>query len=276
MIDQRVPFVLVSACGVGRDVAVHFLPERMIFGQGLGRGDIQPGRLQVAGAEGFREVVLIDRGSASDVVEERSGLHLGEELGIDKIPRGLVFGEDVDDMIGGGQPQMPGGELAQMPQAAMQPQMGAPEQKKPGFFQSDAGRAAIGTFADTLVKLRSGVDPGIMQNFQRQQQMQAQQQRDEAQRYAGLEDYGKRKEIDKQYDTPNPKYWESNDGSLMQLDANGQPQVVYKDPNEPLVQRWDGSYGSKQFQPRSYGAELPPGIELDVKGGPASQSPDNF
>jgi hypothetical protein len=118
---------------------------------------------------------------------------------------GGIFGKkrnpfEVDEAIVVEQPGQDFGDFG----AGVGPQggdpMGAPEVKKPGFFQSDRGRNAIGTFADTLIQLRSGVNPGISQGLQQGQMLRARAESAQAQRAADNQDWLARQE----YKAENP------------------------------------------------------------------------
>lgn len=65
----------------------------------------------------------------------------------------------------------------------------AQQPEKQGFFQSDRGRNAIGTFADTLIKLRTGQDPGIMRNMQHRQNREFVEAQYEKKRQADYQDF---------------------------------------------------------------------------------------
>lgn len=152
-----------------------------------------------------------------------------------------------------GDPQAP---VEGMPQAGAgvgMPGLGAMQQpdqpKKPGFFKSDRGRAAIGTFADTLIRLRSGVNPGIMDNMRYGQDKQFAEAQYERKRtdafqdamrlkeyemanpsptalqkdldyYQGLDDAGKQA-LGELYDIKTPKFITGADGRPYQMGRTG-------------------------------------------------------
>jgi hypothetical protein len=136
------------------------------------------------------------------------------------------FGNGWTPPIRGQQHQMPDGSMMD---GQMQPE------KQGGFFQRPGVSEGLGTFADTLIKLRSGVNPGIMDNLRHGQDRQfaeAQYQRKRTDDYADWE-----RQQDYARENKAPYRWESNDGSLMEMGPNGTPVVVYKDPtSKPVMQ----------------------------------------
>lgn len=131
--------------------------------------------------------------------------------------------------------------LGVLGQAPMQQQMPQPEQKKPGFgdilsdFVINYGAASGNPLAS-----------GIIQNRMREQQQAAAQQ--------AQEQLYNRKRTDSREDQQwawenkpkTPHRWESNDGSLMELGADGKPRVAYQDPtpkiNYQRVPNADGTF----------------------------------
>jgi hypothetical protein len=57
----------------------------------------------VAAAQGLNEGVLVDGLASADVVEDAAGFHTRQALGGDEGFGGLAAGEDVEDVIGGGE-----------------------------------------------------------------------------------------------------------------------------------------------------------------------------
>lgn len=107
--------------------------------------------------------------------------------------------------------------------------------KKPGFFApGQTGRHIVGFIGDALQQM-SGGQPTYMPQMMQMKQQDAEIR---ARLQAALE---KRKwdREDKQWEWENkpqeeraPYRWESNDGSLMEVGPDGQPRLVYKDPNK--------------------------------------------
>lgn len=144
----------------------------------------------------------------------------------------------------------------------------AQQPEKQGFFQSDRGRNAIGTFADTLIKLRTGQDPGIMRNMQHRQnrefaeaQYEKKRQADyqdflakEAYKRANPQDPAKARDLEwykglspedrETYHAMNPEYRQGPDGRFYRIDVAGTAPA-----------------------PQVYGSDLPPGFTLEGGSG---------
>lgn len=128
--------------------------------------------------------------------------------------------------------------------------MSQPEdQKMPSFFQRDSTKAGFATFADTLVKLRSGVDPGLMRGIQQQGAIKAQQQQAEAKRYASNQDW----QMKEDYKRNNPMPQKPNDFTRNMTAAGIDPtsekaQALYlqrvQNQADPMqtVNNGDGTY----------------------------------
>ena len=148
--------------------------------------------------------------------------------------------------------------------------------KKPGLFGGGGFRDALGAFGDAF----SEGEPLYMAQKQQQQNLMARQRQAELERAQGREDFLWKQENTRR--DQNPHRWESNDGSLMEIDANGQARQVYKDPTPKMHFQPDGGgFGGgtwvtpgmpQQAQQPLYkiGDRLPP------QGGPASTAPGNF
>ena len=106
---------------------------------------------------------------------------------------------------------------------------------KPKFFgQGGAGRAIAGTIGDYLLQ-QSGMQPiygptVLQQRDAEERARMAQQQRMQAREDLRWEWQNKPKDV-------NPYRWKANDGSLMEVGPDGQPRIVYKDPNKRLEYR---------------------------------------
>lgn len=150
-----------------------------------------------------------------------------------------------DDILSNGPYGTPGfGDSWMQRQAEMQPinsnadamPIGLKEiTKKPGFFgQGGVGRAIAGTIGDFLLQ-QSGMDPIYMPNVLRQ--------RDAEERARMAQQQRMQKREDLQWEWQNkpkdsaPYRWKANDGSLMEVGPDGQPGIVYKDPNKRLEYR---------------------------------------
>lgn len=105
-------------------------------------------------------------------------------------------------------------------------------QKKGGFFRKGGtARNIVGSIVGSVGDALTG-NSNFADNMARQQAVDRQEKLYQRRRSDELEDYGKKQEIDARYRQPH--YWESNDGSLMALDANGRPQKVYSDPTPKI------------------------------------------
>lgn len=114
--------------------------------------------------------------------------------------------------------------------------MSAPEQpKKQGWFAPGSkGQMIAGIIADGL---RGALGQEAV--FGPMMQQQRQQQAEEAQWGRRLEQQRTATREDKQWEWANkpqdlgaPYRWRANDGSLMEMGADGQPRVAYQDPTE--------------------------------------------
>lgn len=189
-------------------------------------------------------------------------------------PRGLLgalaMSEGAPDRMG----------MFQQPQQPMAPQMGQAmgmdqqratqphEAAGPGFFQQGGtGRAIAGSLGDALMQM-GGLQPIYApamqerrQMAQRQQMQQAQAHQAQQERMQGREDYVWQRD----FDTTHPKavqphYWESNDGSLMALGADGQPAKVYQDPSPRMNFIPDGQGGGQWVAVPTSGMGAPSGM----------------
>lgn len=163
-----------------------------------------------------------------------------------------------DDILSNGPYGTPGiGDSWMQRQAEMQPinsnadamPIGVKEMtKRPGFFgQGGVGRAIAGTIGDFLLQ-QSGMDPIYMPNVLQQRDAEerarmAQQQRMQKREDLQWEWKNKPKDV-------NPYRWEDNAGNLLEIDANGQPRVVYKDPTPKVTyMNVDNADGTKTVYP---------------------------
>tara|TARA_R110000824_G_scaffold31825_3_gene103192 strand:+ start:3309 stop:4238 length:930 start_codon:yes stop_codon:yes gene_type:complete len=108
--------------------------------------------------------------------------------------------------------------------------------KKTPFFQRDSTRDGLASFADTLIKLRSGIDPGLMRDrtFQKQQQFAESQY--ERKRLAEYDDAMRERgwEVQDAQDKRNaPQFFMSNGDRVMLNPSTGQTTVLY-DGQEPF------------------------------------------
>lgn len=104
--------------------------------------------------------------------------------------------------------------------------------KKPGFFGKDSVLwKVLGTLGDAF----SDGPPIYTQSILQQRDAEERARMAAQQRMQRREDMlweWKNKPKDS-----NPYRWESNDGSLMEIGPDGQPRIVYKDPNKRLEYR---------------------------------------
>lgn len=112
---------------------------------------------------------------------------------------------------------------------AMATQQPSPQPAMPTPYKPSRGQLIAGILGDALEGAMGR--PGT---FAAQMGQVRQQEREQAQwgmrRTADLEDYAKKQEIDQRYQTTKPYRWEANDGSLMELGADGAARQLYKDP----------------------------------------------
>ncbi len=100
MADEGFVFAAVAAGGVRGEVAIRRGEQRVVVGQGLGVGDVEPGGGELSAVERAGEGVLLDGGAAADVVEDGAAFHLREPFIVDEMAGGGVVGEDVEHVIG--------------------------------------------------------------------------------------------------------------------------------------------------------------------------------
>lgn len=106
---------------------------------------------------------------------------------------------------------------------------------KPKFFgQGGTGRNIAGMIGDVLLQ-QSGMRPIFTPAMQQRQAMQFEEGQYQRRRQDGFEDWKAKEAWERQNPAPRQPYrWESNDGSLMEIGADGQPRAVYKDPTPKL------------------------------------------
>lgn len=165
----------------------------------------------------------------------------------------------------------------QAPQAAIEPQ------QKVGFFQRDGTQDGIATFADTLVKLRGGIDPGLMDARRQQQRQQFAEAQYERKRTDDFQDWVKQQDYAR--DNPKPVSNDTaNDYTLMEARVKAglmtPDQFKTWEENNILNPTWKQGWNGQWAQPGqsggTYGAELPPGITLDGEGGATGNGGGNF
>ena len=74
MPDQRFGLVNLSARHMRSDKAIRFRPQRMMVGQRFRFSHIQPRGLEPFLTQGFQQRILINRRTATDIIENRSRL----------------------------------------------------------------------------------------------------------------------------------------------------------------------------------------------------------
>lgn len=137
------------------------------------------------------------------------------------------------------------------PQAATPSQAVTPAQaamlppKKPGFFaEGGLGRQIAGVLGDSILQAQ-GQQPIYLQNLMQQKALKQRQKMMQEQRAADWEDWQRRQQWTLDHKQAQPHYWESNDGSLMSIGADGQPQRVYSDPTPKYNWIPDGMGGGR-------------------------------
>lgn len=116
-----------------------------------------------------------------------------------------------------------------------QPAMTATQKpQKPGFDW----QKLLGVLGDSLSIAGGGQAqyvPNLLEQRQRQQAQQYAEQTYQRRRGDENADWQQREQWKREHPEPaNPYRWESNDGSLLELGADGQPRVVYKDPTPKI------------------------------------------
>jgi hypothetical protein len=147
-----------------------------------------------------------------------------------------------------------------------------PMQKKGGM---PWGQIA-GTVGDLLLQ-NSGFDPIYGPGQQEQQRQTLLQQQQEAENARWYE----REQWKAQNQPKTPYRWESNDGSLMEIGADGQPKVVYQDPTKKIQWvRADNGDGTFTMVPVGQGgapaAPTAPVGKLRPYGGQTPPASGNF
>ncbi len=99
MEHEAVLFVRVSAAGVRADKAVPGGPERMFRWQRLGVSDVQIRGVEPVFPERGEQRLLVHGRAAADVVKPGAGLAASEAGGVEIAERGIVFRQDVHDVI---------------------------------------------------------------------------------------------------------------------------------------------------------------------------------
>lgn len=145
----------------------------------------------------------------------------------------------------------------------------APEMMQtPGFQRPGTGRMIAGTLGDALQTFAGGraTFAPALQHREQAAMQQAQYQRETADRYALWE---RQKEWERNNPAPSSPYrWESNDGSLMEVGADGQPRTVYKDPTPKINWiRADNGDGTFQMVPVGPQGPMTPQTQQPAAGG---------
>lgn len=180
-------------------------------------------------------------------------------------------------------------QIAPETQGAIDQYAAMPEQeaKKPGFFgQGGIGRAIAGYFGDALLR-QADMDPIYAPSMMQQRKLEAMTQQAEAMRRAKFDDWRQQYDYERanpRQSTAAPYRWESNDGSLMELGADGQPRRVYADPTPKMNFIPDGMGGGQWVAipgagapaPQAGGAQLPDGYKIRGAGGGVGNGTGNF
>ena len=155
----------------------------------------------------------------------------------------------------------------------------APSRKPKFFGKNGMGWDIVGMLGDVLSD-----GPATFTQSRLSEHLRKQQQADT------LAQYEAQQRIAAQYRKTQPHYWEANDGSLMGIGPDGQPQQVYKDPTPKpyMVTNPDGTISpyifnstTQQFQPVGVGGAtgatppMPVG-KLTPYGGPQATPAGGF
>lgn len=134
------------------------------------------------------------------------------------MPMGLMAPKPMGGLFGGGYKRpydTPGiGDGMEQARRQMIANPAEPPQKPKFFGEGGTGRNIAGYIGDALLQM-SGMQPIYQPTMMNRAQSAAEMQREEAKRFAGLEDYKLKKQIDQQYDTPEATSFERT------LDAAG-------------------------------------------------------
>lgn len=179
------------------------------------------------------------------------------------------------------------------------PQVAIDQGRGYGGVQVDAPKKRGGMFAGATLDLNgalAGFAAG-MGNPAGAAALQAlHQRRMEAQRQSADEDSYQRQREDRYNDWvrqqtwelqnkpqsgPQPYRWESNDGSLMEMGADGKPRVAYKDPTPRVVFQPDGRGGYIPIDVSAFGKASSPASGSDddweySEGGPTQPASGGF
>ncbi|UXC89523.1 MULTISPECIES: hypothetical protein [unclassified Sphingobium] len=129
------------------------------------------------------------------------------------------------------------------------------EPKKPGFFgNGGVGWDIVGAIGDAMAGFNG--QPGLYAQMKMQRQKMAYQERlRQLQRQQDWEDWQRQWDYQVGHPKPStaaPYRWERNDGSLMEMGADGQPHVAYDDPSPKMNFIPDGMGGGRWVEvPRS-------------------------
>ncbi len=172
-----------------------------------------------------------------------------------------------------------------MPPITNQP-LGIPTQQmpeqKPGFFgQGGIGRGIAGSIGDWLQQT-NGLEATYGPAMAQRRQMEFLQQRAEQSRETDWQDYVHKQEYERANPKPStaqPYRWESNDGDVYELGAQG-PQRVFDDPTPKMNFIPDGMGGGQWASVPSAAANRPQigAVVADPRksGGPTAPQSGGF
>ncbi len=119
-----------------------------------------------------------------------------------------------------------------MPNPAGAPGSSKENPKKLPFFQRPNVQRGITSFADTLIRLRSGINPGIMDNYNARERAQSAQQFEQAQ-------YERKRQAEfddtmaiKQAELNAPQYFMSGKDRVQYDPTTGESNVLYDGPEQ--------------------------------------------
>jgi hypothetical protein len=178
-------------------------------------------------------------------------------------------------------PMDPNFNIGQIPTT----QFNIPQPRQGGGMFGGGGKKILSALAEAMAAYSAGMgNPGgmaVLQGMNHRRQAKAdaetQEQQYQRQRMDGRDDYLWKQE---HAPPPNPHYFEDNTGNLMAIGPDGQPQVVYKDPNPfKLVPNGMGGVVPVNMEElmRNY-KPAPPGVTFTPveDGGPAASPPARF
>lgn len=150
-----------------------------------------------------------------------------------------------------------------------------------GYQKPDTLHMIAGVLGDTLATIGGGQGT-FLPMMARQQEMAQREQQAQAQRAAEFADFTKRYDYELAHPKPSqaqPYRFESNNGDVYQLDAQGQPVKIFADPTPKMNFIPDGLGGGRWVAVPNAAQSAPPSApvgKLTPMGGAAPGGPRTF